>query len=85
MSRKHAELVTKLLSRTNAGEISWTQATNDDEFVVNLSKTSISIKQVRSRTGNAAPGYVVTLFDSTGSSTGAATKISTEFASTPVA
>lgn len=66
MSTKHTDLIDTLLERTSRRELRWEVAADEDEFVVNLTRSSIAIKEVPDRHGGNQPDYVLTLHDETG-------------------
>jgi hypothetical protein len=66
MADKHAQLVDRLLARTERGLMDWRQGVHEGEFVVDLPTTSIGIREIALRNAATPPTVVLTLFDSSG-------------------
>ena len=62
---KHRTLVTRLLVRSEAGDLDWKEAVQSDAFDVSFNDNSVRVRQV-SKGENIAPDYEISLINEEG-------------------
>lgn len=65
MSTKHTELIERLLERTRDHAVRWEASGFDNEFVVNLSRSSIAIREETDRSDDGTH-YALVVYDDAG-------------------